>query len=593
VSFLQISKPKQKGNVLNKINNNSLSNRNNKDTNTNNTLIHLQQTMGNQIVQRMIKSKEIQAKLRVSQPGDPYEREADRVAEQVMRMSLAGESNVPIKNSNNEKINRKCKSCEEEKSRENKVYRKTSSYNNKLGFSDNAKQDTNYDIHGKDSQLDIPTRTYMESQFGYDFTDVRIHTDEKADKFARSVNALAFTLGNDVFFGGGNYNPMTLEGKRLIAHELTHVLQQTRRSSITLPSALTNSTNDRIAPLEFPQLQRQAGSVSLEGWTGGWRDDSEMEIDVWANLFVEPISFFPANGRIFSKSKIEKMPFPLNAKGTLAMYGKVNLEADYFWAFGGNDKRTDNFDVEWTVSTDGQGNMTVAQGLPKYDQGNPDIPWVLNLTPFQDDKSKQMGIILRLSKSASKTEGGFNITGGYESKRGPSIGAGYETSRETQTSENSRIRSFAIQFDVTPPPQPIPPTPEPKVIIGKTVTAVWEREFEFEVQKGKLVNLDSNRDLTNFLLNFKGSEDGANITVRLTGSSSLLGEEKKKWGYEKNFQLSCDRAEFVKERVMKILPRAKVTTSCVGSGEQARSPDISNEKAQAVFIEINKDYETL
>ena len=117
LSFLQVPKSKQKDNLLDKTsykNNNSISNFN-KNANSNSSLIHLQQTMGNQAVQRMIKSRKIQAKLKVSQPDDPLEIEADRVAELVMKMPPQKESYLPpIKNKNGNEINRKCKSCEEE-----------------------------------------------------------------------------------------------------------------------------------------------------------------------------------------------------------------------------------------------------------------------------------------------------------------------------------------------------------------------------------------------------------------------------------------------------------------------------------------------
>ena len=87
MSFLQIRKQKQKDNILTKTsNNNTLSIRNNQNVSPNSKMIHLQQTSGNQAVQRIIKSNQIQAKFKVSQPGDPYEREADMIAEQVMRM---------------------------------------------------------------------------------------------------------------------------------------------------------------------------------------------------------------------------------------------------------------------------------------------------------------------------------------------------------------------------------------------------------------------------------------------------------------------------------------------------------------------------
>lgn len=74
--------------------------------------------------------------------------------------------------------------------------------------------------------LDDVTRAFMEPRFGHDFSRVRVHTDAKAAESARAVNALAYTVGQDVVFGMGQYVPGTGMGQRLLAHELTHVVQQ-------------------------------------------------------------------------------------------------------------------------------------------------------------------------------------------------------------------------------------------------------------------------------------------------------------------------------------------------------------------------------
>ena len=74
--------------------------------------------------------------------------------------------------------------------------------------------------------LDAQTRAFMEPRFGYDFGEVRIHTDNRAAASARAVNALAYTVGRNIVFGAGEYSPNSVTGKEVIAHELTHVLQQ-------------------------------------------------------------------------------------------------------------------------------------------------------------------------------------------------------------------------------------------------------------------------------------------------------------------------------------------------------------------------------
>jgi hypothetical protein len=77
--------------------------------------------------------------------------------------------------------------------------------------------------------LDTETRSFMESRFGHDFSQVQVHTDTRAAESARAVDALAYTVGRDVVFGAGQYAPGTKTGRQLLAHELTHVMQQGSR----------------------------------------------------------------------------------------------------------------------------------------------------------------------------------------------------------------------------------------------------------------------------------------------------------------------------------------------------------------------------
>lgn len=76
------------------------------------------------------------------------------------------------------------------------------------------------------SPLDHGTRADMEGRFGHDFSDVRVHTDSAAHESAVSVNAQAYTVGSDIVFQGGNYDPGSSQGAHMLAHELTHVVQQ-------------------------------------------------------------------------------------------------------------------------------------------------------------------------------------------------------------------------------------------------------------------------------------------------------------------------------------------------------------------------------
>ena len=94
--------------------------------------------------------------------------------------------------------------------------------------------------------LDPGTRSFMESRFDHDFSRVRVHTDAKAAASARAVNARAYTVGHNLVFGAGHYSATSSQGRRLLAHELTHVVQQ----SGVIPGVQPNSITDSNHPTE-------------------------------------------------------------------------------------------------------------------------------------------------------------------------------------------------------------------------------------------------------------------------------------------------------------------------------------------------------
>src|SRR6266849_1328450 len=97
--------------------------------------------------------------------------------------------------------------------------------------------------------LDAGTRAFMEPRFGHDFSGVRVHTDARATESARAVNALAYTVGRDMVFGTGQYAPETSEGRGLLAHELTHVVQQNINAR-PVPQTLSLGRPDDLAEQE-------------------------------------------------------------------------------------------------------------------------------------------------------------------------------------------------------------------------------------------------------------------------------------------------------------------------------------------------------
>jgi len=217
-------------------------------------ILHLQRTIGNQAVQRLLQPNaeefkagsanpaapryshdfsripvhaqgpvKMQPKLAISTPEDIHEQEADRVAETVMRMRgpEAGDT-VQHKAAGSEEA--------EKDEHEKKLMMAKADGQSTQPASTNPGSNITA-TEGGGHPLSSTVRDFMEPRFGHDFSDVRVHADAKADEAARSVNALAFTVGRDVVFAAGQYAPDTSAGKKLLAHELTHVIQQSHSPS--------------------------------------------------------------------------------------------------------------------------------------------------------------------------------------------------------------------------------------------------------------------------------------------------------------------------------------------------------------------------
>ncbi|MCP4155989.1 MAG: DUF4157 domain-containing protein [bacterium] len=181
----------------------------------------------------------IQTKLSFSQPGDKYEHEADRIAAQIMRMQEPAE--LPGKGH----------LASVQPMTENPGPLESSGINV---------------LNGGGQPLLKSTRTFFEPRFGRDFSQVRMHTGSKASKLATAVNARAFTLGRDIVFKSGQFSPGTMTGKKLIAHELTHVIQQKNNTSrILMRTCDCSSIGRRPNQMENTFLDREfTGLVDRE-----------------------------------------------------------------------------------------------------------------------------------------------------------------------------------------------------------------------------------------------------------------------------------------------------------------------------------------
>lgn len=159
----------------------------------------------------------LQPKLTISAPGDAHELEADRAAEAVTR------THEPPQRLARPRDARHANFHEEEGGRE-RLQAKAARAADTAGAE--APSSVNEALRSPGRPLDSNTRDFMEPRFGHDFGRVRVHTDHTAADSAERLSARAYTVGADIVFGRGQFSPETNEGRRLLAHELTHVIQQ-------------------------------------------------------------------------------------------------------------------------------------------------------------------------------------------------------------------------------------------------------------------------------------------------------------------------------------------------------------------------------
>jgi len=233
-------------------------------------LLHLQRTVGNQLVGRLV-----QTQLKVSQPGDKDEQEADQVAATVMRMpassTVAGRtvsSHTPFL-----RLQRVCAECEEKLQRQPEEEEEQAIFQPKEISAHSSEVSSNRQISlnppkAGGQPLPESVRAFFEPRFGYDFSQVRLHTDAQAADSARAMKARAFTVGRDVVFGAGEYALETGKGLQLLAHELTYVVQQSQSSQ--LAAAGNNPAIAKIQQVPVgPRLQRAGFVETISRFLGG------------------------------------------------------------------------------------------------------------------------------------------------------------------------------------------------------------------------------------------------------------------------------------------------------------------------------------
>ncbi len=303
-------------------------------------ILHIQRTFGNRAASQLLRSNFLQTKLNIGPANDKYEQEADRISERAVSMNetaVRGEAQIgnpltgnpasqisrtplvhsitPLQrkgqsedemqekespeeemrgsflyrfggNAEEEKaqgklIQRTCESCQKQygEAKQIQMQRKESQVTPSIETSINSAK-------GSGRSLSTGERSYFEPRFGADFGSVNIHTGGQANSMAKSVNARAFTVGNDIFFGSGQYNTSTSEGKKLMAHELTHTVQQ-GKGRVQRPATKLGPHIQR--KIVFRRLEPDRYEIGSIRFTWGHTEKLTNASNQWVENYVKRI----------------------------------------------------------------------------------------------------------------------------------------------------------------------------------------------------------------------------------------------------------------------------------------------------------------
>jgi hypothetical protein len=204
-------------------------------------LMTLQHTIGNRAVRRLLQTKGLMVS-----SADPYEKEADSMAEQALRtpparppVSLTPEKRSSLRPARQiDSENKPADLAPSDMESPNESDRQAAEPILAAPPAEPPSDPRNplKDLASKSQALSPQTRQFFEPRFGHDFRRVRVVTDRRAQQLAADLNAQAFTFGSKIFLNKGRFRPQTLAGRRLLAHELSHVVQQTRIGATGQPA---------------------------------------------------------------------------------------------------------------------------------------------------------------------------------------------------------------------------------------------------------------------------------------------------------------------------------------------------------------------
>jgi Domain of unknown function (DUF4157) len=412
----------------------------------------------------------LQTKLRISEPGDAYEQEADRVADQV----LATPGNAEVGKA------------------PPRIQRFAAE---PAGQANTVPASVDQALVGFGTPLEPALQQDMETRFAHDFSDVRIHSDPIAEQSARDVGANAYTVGQDVVFGEGRFAPGTNEGRRLLAHELTHVVQQSgaEESHAGRADEKTGSSPVPTRSAGGHVLARDA-EVDLPGWGSPLIGDDDSDVtftpsadfrtadferdiralaneDYLAQFYRQELGRKAGEYDDSSMSERGGYQGALRIKAGTKGVVRIAVHAHFFFDEKWNNTYDQYVACSWEVAADLKGKLQIGKPRPEVTPiGDDEAPFQLaNLNPDQDQDLGSVQISPQFVSYQFTDIPNFTVGGNFDfgeegkGRRGGMSGSIIFGNEQTYP-PGQLVRTFNLNLRVTD----IPPPPDPtgKVVIG-------------------------------------------------------------------------------------------------------------------------------
>lgn len=401
-------------------------------------------------------------------------------------------------------------------------------------------------LDGAGARLSGEQKAFYEPRFDADLSSVRLHTQGESAKLADEFGSKAFTYGNHIVFGGGQYSAGSARTSHILAHELAHTLQQ----SVGQPTV-------------------QHFDESLEGWAGGTNDDSAATVNLRYKVFNDQGQAIH-NELFTSPNHRPHIALERGGSYVVQIVGNISVLRDANGPI--NEHNNWNIRIDWPVRVDGNGELHIRPSVPNVSGGAGDAPWSLAYGDVMG--SETVGLNLALSSTESTTHtysgsfgiseaGGVTVEGAFEPAGvGGAIsgtgefGSSQEVSRGVETATESTLtRQFGLLIDLegTRPPVNVE---VPEITIARERILPFDSNSadysgeQFEELVRAFVALDPGDDLM--------EPRGTGITIEIRGYASNLGTTNA------NHELSQRRAEFAAEVARATLPGARILVGHVG-----------------------------